>query len=112
MALEWALERYEALDGQPAARVRVRTDSRYAVGCMRDWIYQWTRNGWHNAAGQEVANRDLIERASELDDQVADLGSVEYEWVPREQNETADQHCNEALAEAVGDASSDDSWGY
>jgi len=47
--------------------------------------------------GYEVANRDLIQLASDLDDRVKELGSVRYIWVPRSENMEADQACNEAL---------------
>ncbi|KAK8086726.1 ribonuclease H-like domain-containing protein [Apiospora phragmitis] len=83
MALLWALERYEQLDGRPRARVRIYSDSRYAVDCMTTWVWKWASNGWLNARGREVANRDLIEQASMLDDQVRELGSLRYVWIPR-----------------------------
>lgn len=99
MALEWALERYNRLNGCPRVRVRIHSDSQYAVNCMTTWIYEWANNEWLNARGCEIANRDLIEQASALDDQVQELGSVRYVWIPREQNQLADQFCNEKLDE-------------
>lgn len=99
MTLEWALDHYDELHSDPRIVVRIYTDSRYAVGCMKTWIYKWAQNGWVNSAGNEVANRDLIERASDLDDRVTDLGSVSYIWVPRSENKDADRHCNEELNE-------------
>lgn len=99
MALEWALERFDELDGYPRLRVTIKSDSRYAVSCMTDWIYTWVSNGWINARGCEVVNRDLIERASDLDDRVRGLGVVEYVWVPREDNVDADERCQDALDE-------------
>ena len=105
IALEWALRKYQELDTSPRLDVRIHSDSRYAIGCMSQWIYKWTRNGWLNAAGYEVANRDLIEEASNLDDDVSNLGSVEYIWVPREENEEADEACNDKLDQLEG-------WGF
>lgn len=99
MALEWALERYSQLDGCPRARVRIHSDSRYAVNCMATWIHKWTNNGWQNARGYEVANRDLIEWASALDGHIREFGSLRYVWVPRQQNRLADRYCNEKLDE-------------
>lgn len=97
LALEWALERYDELEGYPNLAVTIRSDSRYAVDCMTNWIYTWVRNGWTNSRGLEVANRDLIERASDLDDRVSELGSVEYIWIPRSENTDADELCQKAL---------------
>ena len=97
MALEWALERFGELDGYPRLRVTINSDSRYAVECMTNWIYTWTQNGWTNSRGFEVANRDLIEKASDLDDRVKEFGLVDYIWVPREDNVAADARCREVL---------------
>jgi ribonuclease HI len=99
LALEQALEKYDGLDGSPWLDVTIYSDSRYAVDCMTNWVYKWVRNGWRNAAGQEVANRDLIEKASDLDDQLKEDGKVEYVWIPREKNQDADRACNEELDE-------------
>lgn len=99
LALEWALERYDGLGGSPRLAVTIRSDSRYAVECMTNWVYNWVRNGWTNSRGFEVANRDLIERASDLDDRVAELGSVDYIWIPRSENRSADALCQQELDE-------------
>ncbi|ORY55640.1 ribonuclease H-like domain-containing protein [Pseudomassariella vexata] len=103
MALEWALQKYEGLNGYPRLAVKIHSDSRWAIGCMTEWIYRWSQNGWQNARGNYVANRDLIEEASGLDDRVRGLGTVEYIWVPRERNKNADQHCREALDKQLWD---------
>jgi ribonuclease HI len=97
LALEQALEKFEELDTNPYLDVKIYSDSRYAIGCMTKWIYKWTRNGWINAAGNEVANRDLIEEASDLDDRLKEKGDVEYIWIPREENQLADGLCNEHM---------------
>ncbi|KAK7701867.1 hypothetical protein SLS64_010001 [Diaporthe eres] len=102
MALEWALEKYKTLRGCPELQVTIYSDSQYAVRCMNDWIYKWCGNGWLNSRGFEVANRDLIERASHLDDLIAELGSVDYVWIRREDNEAADELCRQRLNEQEG----------
>lgn len=102
MALEWALVKYDTLRGTPELQVTIYSDSQFAVSCMNDWIYKWCRNGWLNTRGREVVNRDLIERASHLDDLVADLGSIDYVWIRREDNETADELCRQRLDEQDG----------
>lgn len=102
MALEWTLEKYKTLRGRPELRVTIYSDSQYAVRCMDDWIYKWCNNGWLNTRGSEVVNRDLIERASRLDDLVADLGSVDYIWIRREDNEAVDERCRQRLDEQDG----------
>ena len=44
-------------------------------------------------------NRDLIEQACDLQDEVKAEGSVTYIWVPRSENQVADDAVNEALDE-------------
>jgi ribonuclease HI len=97
LALEKALERYAELDSNPWLDVKIHSDSRYAIGCMTKWVYKWSRNGWTNAAGNEVANRDLIQEASDLDDKLKEEGTVEYIWIPRGENQEADKCCNQVL---------------
>ncbi|KAE8329958.1 ribonuclease H-like domain-containing protein [Aspergillus sergii] len=109
-ALEKALDKFERLDTNPYLEVKIYSDSRYAIGCMTNWIYKWTKNGWTNAAGNEVANRDLIEKASDLDDRLQAEGEVDYIWIPREKNQMADEMCNDDMddQEEKTDYSSDD----
>lgn len=97
MGLEMALEKYAELDTNPYINVKIYSDSRYSIGCMTSWIYKWANNGWINAAGYEVANRDLIEEASDLDDRLKKEGDVDYIWIPRKENQYADSCCNDAL---------------
>ena len=97
VALEQALEKYKELDSNPWLNVKIYSDSRYAVDCMTKWIYKWTKNGWINYAGRSVANRDLLEEASDLDDRLKEEGEVEYLWIPREDNKIADRLCNEDM---------------
>ena len=52
-----------------------------------------------NAAGNQVANRDLIEEASDLDDKVKELGTVDYVWIPKDENQDADEAVNGRLDE-------------
>ena len=97
LGLEMALGKYEELDSNPRLNVTIHSDSKYAVNCMNDWIYKWTQNGWTNSRGEPVANRDLIQQASNLDDRLRELGTVKFVWIPRSENEEADKHCNEEL---------------
>ncbi|KAJ5094278.1 ribonuclease H-like domain-containing protein [Penicillium angulare] len=99
IALEEALEKFREPRSNPYLDVTIYSDSKYAVECMSNWVYKWVRNGWTNAAGNEVANRDLIEEASDLDDRLRAEGDVKYVWIPREKNQLADGYCNDILDE-------------
>ncbi|EER27276.1 RNase H domain containing protein [Coccidioides posadasii C735 delta SOWgp] len=77
LGLEMALDKHQQLRSNPVLDITIHSDSRYA--------------------GNEVANRGLIEAASDLDDKLQDLGDVTYTWIPRSRNTDADRHCNEVL---------------
>ncbi|KAI4180689.1 MAG: hypothetical protein L6R41_007073 [Letrouitia leprolyta] len=100
LALERAMDFYNQSDKSPYMRVTIITDSKYAYGCMKEWCNKWVNNGWVNSAGREVANRDLIQEALDLQAEIEQDGNVEYEWVPRAQNEEADRAVNDALDDA------------
>ncbi|CAG8959573.1 hypothetical protein HYFRA_00001475 [Hymenoscyphus fraxineus] len=99
VALEAALRKVRSLNSSPYVVVEIQSDSRYVVKCMNEWVYKWSSNGWINSKGNEVANRDLIQEASDLDDELKEHGDVDYVWIPRSENYDADRFCNEELDE-------------
>lgn len=66
---------------------------------MTDWYRKWQSNGFINARGYEVENRDLIEKALELESDILDHGKVNWEWIPRSDNTEADEAVNDELDE-------------
>ncbi|KAL8721141.1 MAG: hypothetical protein Q9181_007772 [Wetmoreana brouardii] len=107
LALETALDMYNNSDMRPYMRVTITTDSKYAYGCMTEWRYKWVENGWINSAGRDVANQELIQRALELEEEVEEDGKVWYTWVPRDENQDADDAVNEVLNEMDSDVDVD-----
>ncbi|KAI4233503.1 MAG: hypothetical protein LQ349_004383 [Xanthoria aureola] len=107
IALEKAIDKSNEMSFCPFMKVYITTDSRYAHGCMTVWRDKWVDNGWVNAAGRDVANRDLLERALELEAEIEEHGDVRYEWVPRGQNTEADEAANREL-----DDTSRDTWAF
>ena len=101
LALEVGLKRYGELHSSPYMKVTIYSDSKYVIGCMTEWIPKWRRNGWRNAAGNPVANQDLIKEAAELHNKLDKEGRVKYTWIPRDANEHADRLCNLAMDEMI-----------
>jgi ribonuclease HI len=99
IALEEALDRFSRLRYTPRLNVRIHSNSKYAIGCMTEWIHKWLKNGWRNAAGKAVAYRDLIEEALELEERLIESDKVKYVWVPRAENLDADAECNRVMDE-------------
>lgn len=49
----------------PAAQLRIYTDSRYSIQAMTEWQHNWRRNKWMRGTGSQrsaVMNKDLIRR--------------------------------------------------
>ena len=90
MALEFALARKQKLAHNPYFQVFIRTDSKYVTDIMNKWRGKWERNGWRTVDGEEVANRDLIVRAGELEKEIRKKGFVVVNWVPKKFNRHAD----------------------
>ena len=84
--------------GLPLHRVVLKADSEYVVKGMTEWIFKWMQNGWRNAKGKPVANKELFK---EIYDMVLMLKGVNVEvlfWlVPREENREADMLVNAAF---------------
>lgn len=40
----------------------IRSDSEYVLKGMSEWLPDWKRRGWRNAAGKPTSNRDLWEQ--------------------------------------------------
>jgi ribonuclease HI len=58
LAVIFALEGINTSD-----RIDLITDSSYVASCInQQWYLRWRSNGWKNANGGEVSNRDLWER--------------------------------------------------
>ena len=98
-ALEMARHKASQMSRNPFMKITIFTDSRYAHGCLTDWSYKWRNNGWVNAAGKPVVNRDLVQQAVNLEADVERNGEVTYCWIPRPENEDADRAVNVRLDE-------------
>jgi ribonuclease HI len=97
MELRAVIEALRLVD--PARSVDVVTDSRYVKGGITEWISDWKRNGWKNAAKKPVKNQDLW---MELDSLAAgrDIG---WHWVRghagHPENERVDELARQGVEE-------------
>ena len=100
-AIELAIDRVLAqrakLDRNPLLNVTIYTDSKNAHDFMTVHYQKWEQNGWRNAKGNEVANRDVIERALYGERKVWEWGTVRYLVVSRAENAEAERVVNEEL---------------
>ena len=48
------------------AEVEIVSDSKYVILGITEWVFNWERNGWRNAAKKPVLNRELWEELYNL----------------------------------------------
>jgi ribonuclease HI len=76
MELTAPIEALRHLQDTPGA-VALYADSTYVIRGIREWIWAWRRRGWKTAEGNDVLNRELWERLSQL---VQARGAKNVEW--------------------------------
>ena len=60
MELKAVLEILRRLKNLPLhPNLTIRTDSKYLINGLNNWIKGWKRNGWRTASGKPVLNKDL-----------------------------------------------------
>lgn len=72
-AILMALRRFK--DGD----LLIETDSRYAIGCSRDWMESWKKRGWRKSDGSGIKNLPLIQAIETEISQRS--GSVKFKWI-------------------------------
>jgi ribonuclease HI len=99
MELTAAIEGLRALSR--ACDIELKTDSKYVLQGISEWIEVWKSNGWKTAAKKPVKNVDLWQL---LDEQVK-KHKISWHWVKGhagvEGNEMADQLANQAIDRAM-----------
>ena len=78
----------------PFRRLRnvvIKTDSKYLVDAMTNWIFAWRGNGFKNSRGDAVRNVDLLRELEDAVDFLNDIDVwVRFWHVPRAENGVAD----------------------
>ena len=100
MELMAAIEGLKALNR--SCTIELKTDSKYVLQGITEWMPGWKKNGWKTAAKKPVKNVDLWQL---LDSEVS-RHQVNWQWVKGHAgipgNEMADQLANQAIDEHLG----------
>lgn len=95
MELMAAIEGLNSL--KQSCYVDLTTDSQYVRQGITQWIANWKKNGWRNAAKKPVKNDDLWKRL----DTETQRHKVQWHWVKghsgHRENEIADQLANKGI---------------
>ena len=97
MELTAVIEALQALK-RPCSVV-LKSDSKYVLQGITEWLPNWKQRGWRTAAKKPVLNVDLWQRL----DQLAGQHSIDWQWVRGHSgepgNERADQLANKGIDE-------------
>ncbi len=97
MELRAAIEGLQALT--QACEVVLTTDSQYVRKGISEWIHNWKKNNWRNAAKKPVVNKDLWQQLDDL----TQKHTISWKWVKghsgHRENEIADQLANKGIDE-------------
>ena len=100
MELMAAIQGLKALNR--SCTIELKTDSKYVLQGITEWMPGWKKNGWKTAAKKPVKNVDLWQL---LDNEVT-RHQVNWHWVKGHAgihgNEMADQLANQAIDEHLG----------
>ncbi len=58
-AIKKALKIYNS-KYSPDYEIILRTDSKYSINCVTNWINKWTKNNWLTSSNKPVENKELI----------------------------------------------------
>ena len=78
-------------------RVRVLTDSNYAVKGMTQWLPKWLQTEWKNSQKKTVSNKDLWERLAEL----SRLHEIQWQWVRGHNAHSENERCDRLARGAI-----------
>jgi ribonuclease HI len=99
MELTAAIEGLRAL--KRPCDVDLKTDSKYVMQGINDWMINWKSNGWKTAAKKPVKNADLWQ----LLDEQTKKHKIKWHWVKGHTgvrgNEMADQLANQAIDQVM-----------
>ena len=100
MELMAAIQGLKAL--KRSCTIELKTDSKYVLQGITEWMPGWKKNGWKTAAKKPVKNVDLWQL---LDNEVS-RHQVNWQWVKGHAgihgNEMADQLANQTIDEHLG----------
>ena len=79
MAIRRAIESAGPFSQPSGHQLLIKTDSKYAIGCLTEWIHNWERNDFVNSKGEPVKNAELIKSIRLL--MTSAPFSVQFEYV-------------------------------
>ena len=78
------------------------TDSKYSIDCLTNWFVNWRRNGWKNAAGKAVENKDLIESIlAKIEEREGLRVRTNFEWIKGHSNDEGNKQADKLAVDGA-----------
>ena len=91
MELTAVISALKRINSKFSGGVEIKTDSKYIVGGINEWIADWRNNGWQTKSGTPVQNKNLWNTLSGEKERLEKQGcKVDFSYIPREDNNEAD----------------------
>jgi ribonuclease HI len=72
--------------------VLIYSDSNYSINCVTEWFINWRRNGWLNASGKPVENKDIIETIlTKIEERQTVRSKTLFEWLKGHANDPGNE---------------------
>ncbi len=71
------------------------TDSTYVIQGVTQWIFQWKRKNWFNAAGNEISNKDLWLKLDRVVVKRKSISKLSWGYVRGHQGIPGNERCDE-----------------
>ncbi len=85
-----ALKYLKSKMSKPAFDIEIVSDSKYVILGITEWIFNWQKNNWRNAAKKPVVNREMWEELYKLTQELKPKWSYVKGHAGYEHNERAD----------------------
>ena len=95
MELTAVIEALKLLEN--GSSIEIYTDSKYVMNGITDWINNWKKNNWRNAAKQPVKNQEFWQ---ELDQQVS-RHTISWHWVKGHSGDKYNDRADWLAVEAI-----------
>lgn len=87
------------------SEITVVSDSQYVINTLtKGWLQNWQKNGWKNANGKDVKNKDLWEMMATI----IKPHKISYQWVKGHSGHPENESCDKIAKNCANSGTRDD----
>lgn len=81
--------------------INIISDSKYCVDGITKWSSKWRKNGYKNADGKDIANKDLWQDVMSIVDTVRHKSELQFAWVKGHSENMYNKECDKLAKDAI-----------